>query len=497
MSIIDPLRDSTAEAARGDRESAMLRHDLRGALHGILGGVSQIDLATLPAPAREQVERVAAAATTLARLLGDGDGAPEAAAPRAGAQLDLGRLVAFMRRRHAGEARERGLGFEVRVAENVPPSLSLELTPTIRILDNLIGNSLKFADVGAVRLLVERAADGSIVFRVTDEGPGLRGGSGERARRAGEGLGLHIVHSLAERSGGSVQIATRPCGGVEAEVRFPARIAAAGATVRPAAPVADLSGLRVLLAEDNPTNQMVASQMLRALNAEVVVCGDGVEALDRFDAEAVDLVVVDIEMPRLSGLDVIRAIRARPDERAQVPIVALTAYAMREHRERIAAAGANGLISKPIVSVEALGRALAGHVSPAPVRREPAAPAPQAMPVAGPVIDQAIFDALAEAIGADTMAELIEKVVADLQSAQATLAAAVPGLDRTAIRSASHILISVAGAIGAVRLQASACALNALAHGEPSERIADELRRCIDEIDAAVAFAGNRQEKRR
>ena len=65
-------------------------------------------------------------------------------------------------------------------------------------------------------------------------------------------------------------------------------------------------------------------------------------------------------MPRLSGLDVIRAIRARGDARAQVPIVALTAYAMREHRERIAAAGANGLISKPITSVEALGRGLAG-----------------------------------------------------------------------------------------------------------------------------------------
>ena len=74
--------------------------------------------------------------------------------------------------------------------------------------------------------------------------------------------------------------------------------------------------------------------------------------------------VVDIEMPRLSGLDVIRAIRARGDDRAQVPIVALTAYAMREHRERIAAAGANGLISKPITSVEALGRGLAAHVAP-------------------------------------------------------------------------------------------------------------------------------------
>ena len=69
-------------------------------------------------------------------------------------------------------------------------------------------------------------------------------------------------------------------------------------------------------------------------------------------------------MPRLSGLDVIRAIRARHDARAQVPIVALTAYAMREHRDRIAAAGANGLISKPITSVEALGRGLAAHLAP-------------------------------------------------------------------------------------------------------------------------------------
>ena len=93
------------------------------------------------------------------------------------------------------------------------------------------------------------------------------------------------------------------------------------------------------------------------------MCADGIEALERFDQEVVDLVVVDIEMPRLSGLDVIRAIRARGDDRAQVPIVALTAYAMREHRERIAAAGANGLISKPITSVDELGRGLAAHVA--------------------------------------------------------------------------------------------------------------------------------------
>lgn len=495
MSIIDPVRDSPSDGGRSDRESAMLRHDVRGALQGVIGGVSQIDLTLVPASVREQVERTAAAAMTLARLLGCDPNAGAEEPLEAAEPIDLAHLVAFLRRRHAGEARERGLGFEVRVAENVPRAIALGLTPTTRILDNLIGNALKFADCGTVRLLVERAGDGAVVFRVTDEGPGLRPAAGDRPRRTGEGLGLHIVHSLTEELGGTVQVATRSCGGVEAEVRFPAQAAVDEIAPKTIAPVADLSGLRVLLAEDNPTNQMVASQMLRALNADVIIASDGVEALDRFDAEKVDLVVVDIEMPRLSGLDVIRAIRTRPDERAQVPIVALTAYAMREHRERISAAGANGLISKPIVSVEALGRALAGHAARA-FPREAEVPDVDAAAASGPVIDQATFDALAEAIGPDTVGELIEKVVADLQSAQTTLTAALPGLDRAAIRSASHILISVAGAIGALRLQASARALNALAHCEASERMAGELRRCIDEIDAAVGFAGNWREKR-
>jgi CheY-like chemotaxis protein len=249
----------------------------------------------------------------------------------------------------------------------------------------------------------------------------------------------------------------------------------------------DLTGVRVLLAEDNPTNQMVASQMLRALNAEVTVCADGVEALERFESQPTDLVVVDIEMPRLSGLDVIRAIRARGDERSQVPIVALTAYAMREHRERIAAAGANGLISKPITSVEALGRGLAAHV----VRQASAAANAHeaALEDGAPVVDTAVFEALCEAIGQETMGELLDKVIVDLLGAQRDLSAALDPLDRAPIRSASHILISVAGALGALRLQACARALNGASHRDPVERLAAGVGRCIAEIDAAVAFA--------
>ncbi len=498
MTVIDPSLDAGPGASGGrlpeGRDVAMLRHDIRGALQGVIGGIGQIDAAGLDARTREQVDRVAAAAQTLRALvcavLGDEPG-PDETRP-----VDVAGFLRYVRRRHGGEASERGLVLEAAAEPGVPDGLRLDLIPLARIADNLIGNAIKFSKAGTVRLSVAQDPDGALIVRVADDGPGLAAApaAGE-PDRSGEGLGLKIVRSLAAGLGGEVQLANRPSGGAEATVRIPAGSVAAAARGDSSAP--DLAGLHVLLAEDNPTNQMVASQMLRSLNARVTVCNDGVEALECFESEPADLVVVDIEMPRLSGLDVIRAIRARSDARGQVPIVALTAYAMREHRERIAAAGANGLISKPITSVDALGRGLAAHVAPLLRRSAPAMPAapvsaPGAAP-AGPVIDLGIFDALCAAIGPDTMDELLDKVITDLLSAQRELAAALDPLERASIRGASHILISVAGALGAVRLEACARLLNAAAHSDPPEQVVPGVRGCIAEIDDAVAFARERR----
>ena len=188
----------------------------------------------------------------------------------------------------------------------------------------------------------------------------------------------------------------------------------------------------------------------------------------------------------------IRAIRARGDARARVPIVALTAYAMREHRERIAAAGANGVISKPITSVEALGRGLAAHVT-----RVPAALPGGAAPAAdagGPVIDQAIYAALEAAIGPETMAELLDKVVADL-------------LARAAATSSGRSTSSTAPACARPRTSSSRspapsarCGCRAApARSTPSPRpvppsaSSPPRRRCIGEIDAAVAAVRDRR----
>jgi len=493
-------------AASPQRDAAMLVHDVRNALQGVLGGVSMLDGAELAPANRAQLDRVSAAASHLNRLLGTllGDFA-QTNRPGGATTIDVARFMCRIAKRWSGEADERGIRFEIEVDPDAPTSLRADLTLLARAIDNLVDNAMCHAGSGESRLRLLRAADGGLIFEVLDDGPGIPQQTLDKMFRPsarpgvvngnGHGLGLYIARSFCAEMGGAFTLSLRPAGGTRAALSFPASLCGAtfaAASTPQRAKTVDLAGVRILLAEDNPTNQIVATQMLRALKAEVTLSSDGVEAMEIFEAGDFDLIVVDIEMPRMTGLDVIRAIRGRKDGRGRIPIVALTAYAMREHRDRIAAAGANGLISKPITSVEALGQALRVHVAPS--RRFEPELAEDGGPWSNePVADIGVFDALCNAIGGDMMAELLEKVVTDLMQARRDLAAALSPLDRKAIRSASHILISVAGAIGATRLQSCSRALNTAAQSENARNLPDDTRRCLAEIDAAVAFAVSRR----
>ena len=510
-----------ADARRFD--TAMLAHDIRSALQGVVGGVAVMEHLTSDPTLREQIDRVSAAALSLSgfvqRVLDDSrDG--NGATPKDG--LVVADFANALRRRWLGEAREKGLGFELEVDPGLPERLDISRFGLNRVLGNLIANAIGHTDTGSVRVTFGRGADGSASFSVSDEGSGLPEAEIERVFRGEElpsldpdalhGLGLHVVRRVSESIGGRIDFGTSARGGVEAVVRFPATgrmdVFPPPAPVAPASaappetkpgrasegPRVDLKGARILLAEDNPTNQMVANQMLRALNAKVTITSDGVEAMEAFEVAEFDLVVVDIEMPRMSGLDVIRAIRGRTDGREGTPIVALTAYALREHRERISAAGADGLISKPITSIDALGRALASYVTvSATMSGIPGGPALQMDDAEQPVIDMTVYDALCEAIGGEMMDELLEKVVGDLDAAGADLSRALEPLDTGSIRSASHILISVAGAIGATRLQNRARELNSAAHAGASDGVAVRVRDCLGELEAATRFARGRR----
>lgn len=496
------LRKYGVAAASVDH--AMLAHDIRCALQSVTGAAAVLDALPVTEPdICVQLARIGESARNLGELL-ELLLAPcqERPSPM---QSDLGEILRRIDRTWTAETSGQDLRFRMEAAADLPATIDVDPRSLVRILCNLVCNAVKHSGSSEVVLSARRAVGGEVSITIADRGVGLseaqiaalrEPASAVPASPDGHGLGLGIVRGLCAEIGADFNLANRPDGGVEAVMLLPASLCgvAAASPATPAGPPprrTGLSGRHILLAEDNQTNQIVATQMLRALGAEVTLASDGVEALERFEEAQYDLIIVDIEMPRMTGLDVIRTIRARADARAAAPIVALTAYAMREHRDRIAAAGANGLISKPLTSIEAFGEALTAHLAPdAP---EAAAPAPAE--AEEPVADQAVYDALCRAIGQDMVCELLEKVVADLRQARADLVGALAPLDRRAIRSASHILISVAGAIGAVRLQNCARALNAAAHGEEDPaRLPGDVRRCMDEIDAAVAFADSRRQ---
>lgn len=254
-----------------------------------------------------------------------------------------------------------------------------------------------------------------------------------------------------------------------------------------------LSGVKVLLAEDNPTNQMVAIQMLECLGAAVTLAVDGAEALGVVQREEFDVMLVDIEMPRVSGLDVIRALRASNGRLSDMPLIALTAYVMHEHRLAIDEAGADGVIAKPILSIEQFGDDILQHMRKrgAQPQRPAIRPADLSSEVVAK-IEEEIYQALEEAIGRVQMLELLEKVRADISEAQGTLERGLNTMTFKGIRSSTHVLISVAGAIGATGLQELAQDVNVAANSRDEAAVRAHGPDILAEVTRVLVFLEDR-----
>lgn len=279
-----------------------------------------------------------------------------------------------------------------------------------------------------------------------------------------------------------------------------------------------LDGLHILLAEDNPTNQLVASQMLESLGATVAIAEDGIEARDMALAAPFDALLIDIEMPRMNGIELMRCLRATDGPVAALPMVALTAYVMREHVAAIDSAGADGVIAKPILSIEQLGKdlrrfmqqraALGGGTARAAMpadsfrnqtqQQGSGSESAEAPETPGAEIDSSIYDSLAGIIGSAAMSDLLGKVESDLSAAAKRLETAAAEPQTGEVRSISHVLISVAGTIGAVKAQDLARSVNRAAHSgdqaavrrDGPELLAETLR-VVDFVRAQrTAMAG-------
>ncbi len=235
---------------------------------------------------------------------------------------------------------------------------------------NYVGNAIKFTEAGRITLRVrcEDETDASVVVRFTVEDTGIgiapdvlpklfspfeQGDNSLTRKHGGTGLGLAITRKLAQLMGGDAGAASTP--GVGSAFWFTARLRKAAVPAAREPPAAggveallgrDCAGARILLAEDDPVTQEVMVELLRPLGIVVDVAGDGLRAVELAQANAYDLVLMDMQMPRLDGLEATRELR-RGSRNAGVPIVALTANAFREDRARCLAAGMSDFLAKP------------------------------------------------------------------------------------------------------------------------------------------------------
>lgn len=503
----DPIGRKTGNGREHDRFS-LVSHDLRAALSDILGGIRLIPSDRLDDDIRAHFERIAASGETLARLLDKtltdealANGSPVSQA----SNVTLSDFLADQRRRWGGRANAEGIAFVLDTPAALPAIVTLDRIALERVLSNLIGNAVKFTDNGTVTLSVYCDAERALCFQVSDTGPGLSraslgqlfqyAGRPNDAGKPGSGLGLFIAKELSDLLGADLSVGNRENGGAEAVLKLP-HDTWFNRSLRRDAPrdrsgedgPVDLSGLRILLAEDNKTNQLVATQMLTAMGATYRVASDGLEALDLLEAETFDLALLDIEMPRMSGLELIKAVRKMAGPKRDMPLIALTAYVMREHRERILGAGADGIIAKPLTSIEELGRAVLAYHKGATMPEAVGDETTVLFDMPGETVDRRVFDTLIDTIGPESTTELLGKLLADTDSVAEGIGRGRRNLDLAEIRSQTHILISVAGAIGAQPLQHIAQRLNGAANRRDAETVDELCGECLAGLKALQGF---------
>lgn len=365
----------TANRAKSDFLAAM-SHEIRTPLNGVLGMATVLG-GRLKDPTEQAMVRVISDSGE--HLLGVINDILDLAKIEAGRivldprPIRLAEVLFRVTALHQVAADERGIRLQARClggsADEVRQGDEKRL---IQILHNLIGNALKFTDHGEVQVEIDCSESDAIMLRVRDTGIGMsqaeiarafdefsQGMGGSRRSHVGTGLGLPIVRRLARLMGGDVTLTSVEGQGVTARVwlKIPVldRDAAKGrdeATLR-------LPGVRVLAAEDNATNRIILQSMLQALGVEAVIVEDGAEALKRFGSATFDVVLLDIAMPVMDGIETLDALNdlARSLGKPQPRAIAVTANVMTHQVEDYLGRGFSAVVAKPI-RLEMLGEAL-------------------------------------------------------------------------------------------------------------------------------------------
>jgi len=385
--ITDLKRDATALAEARDAAEAANRakseflanmsHEIRTPLNGVIGLTQALARTELSADQREMLDLIQSSGHTLQTLLSDILDLARVESGRleiAEEPFDLVRAINDAARLYAAPAAEKGLQFFVEIEPAAKIWLCGDVVRLKQILTNLVSNAVKFTTSGFVSLTATTGTDRSgapiVRFTVEDTGVGFDAAAKARLftrfeqadgtitrRFGGTGLGLAICRQLADMMGGHLDCESEAGGGSAFILTLPMVLAEAPAIQ--AAPVpdalrADERRIRVLVADDHPTNRKVVELILGQAPVNLVSVEDGAKAVEAARSQTFDLILMDMQMPVMDGLTAVREIRIHEATMGsgRTPIVMLTANALPDHVAAGQAAGADRHLSKPFDAAE-------------------------------------------------------------------------------------------------------------------------------------------------
>lgn len=476
---------------------ANMTHEIRTPMIGILG-MTELTLATELTPKqRDFLEMVRHSADALLEILNDVLDYAKIETGKlelADLPFDLPATVQDAIRVFTPLAEKKGIKLSWFVDKDVPQNLMGDAGRLRQILVNLVGNAVKFTDMGMVRVETTLAPDQTFApgepvrlrFSVQDTGIGIpqdklgaifdsfTQADGSTSRRyQGTGLGLAIFKHLVELMGGEVAVRSEEGRGSAFTFTLPLLPAETDRENAPEAAVEAtvLPPLHILLAEDNPVNQIFISELLEQQGHTVITAHTGRRAIKALKEREVDVVLMDIQMPEMDGIEATRIIRqsGNGNSKRDVPIIALTAHALKGDRERFLKAGMNDYLAKPVGLDElltTLARVL-GHQEKTLATAQPAAP--KAEYASRETLDYPWL--LDKARGnKDFLARLFNAFVSDQPKSLAAVEEALLGNDLERLGFLAHSLKGAAATMGAGELRAACLAL------EKSSKAGDETQ---------------------